>query len=177
MADLQAAKRYAQAAFQIAVANGTVGAWRIQLEDVAQVLTDSGAASILADGRLPVESRQAMLERTLTVSPLVMNLAKLLVAKGRSGEARAVASAFGRMADTADGIAHAQLTTAVQLEPGQVRAIEARLSTSMGVSVRAVATVDSAILGGLVVRVGDRLVDGSVRTRLKRLRRELEGAR
>lgn len=177
MADLQAAKRYAQAAFQIAVANGTVGTWRTELDDVAQVLTDSAAASVLADGRLPVESRQAMVERMLAVSPLVMNLAKLLVAKGRSGDARAVAAAFGRMADAADGIAHAQLTTAVQLEPEQVRAIEARLSTSMGVSVRAVATVDSAILGGLVVRVGDRLVDGSVRTRLKRLRRELEGAR
>jgi F-type H+-transporting ATPase subunit delta len=118
-----------------------------------------------------------MVERALAVSPLVMNLAKLLVAKGRSGDARAVALAFGRMADASEGIAHAQLTTAVQLGPEQLSAIEAQLSTSMGVSVRAVSTVDPAILGGLVVRVGDRLVDGSVRTRLKRLRRELQGAR
>jgi len=43
--------------------------------------------------------------------------------------------------------------------------------------VRATAVVDPGILGGVVVKVGDRLVDGSVRTRLKRLRRELEGAR
>jgi F-type H+-transporting ATPase subunit delta len=177
MADLQAAKRYAQAAFQIAVANGTVSTWRTELDDVAQVLAESTVASVFADGRLAVESRQAMVERSLAVSPMVMNLAKLLVAKGRSGDARAVALAFGRMADEAEGIAHAQVTTAVQLGPEQLSAIEAQLSTSMGVSVRAVATVDPAILGGLVVRVGDRLVDGSVRTRLKRLRRELEGAR
>lgn len=177
MADLQAAKRYAQAAFQIAVANGTVSTWRAELDDVAQVLAESTVASVLADGRLPVESRQAMVERTLAVSPMVMNLAKLLVAKGRSGEARAVAQAFGRMADEAEGIAHAQVTTAVQLGAEQLSAIESQLSTSLGMTVRAVSTVDPAILGGLVVRVGDRLVDGSVRTRLKRLRRELEGAR
>jgi F0F1-type ATP synthase delta subunit len=52
MADLQAAKRYAQAAFQIAVANGTVSTWRTELDDVAQVLTESAAASVFADGRL-----------------------------------------------------------------------------------------------------------------------------
>ena len=177
MADLQAAKRYAQAAFQIAAANGTVATWRTELDDVAQVLAESTVASVLADGRLSVESRQAMVERTLAVSPMVMNLAKLLVAKGRSGDARAVAQAFGRMADAAEGIAHAQVTTAVQLGPEQLSAIESQLSTSLGVTVHAVSTVDPAILGGLVVRVGDRLVDGSVRTRLKRLRRELEGAR
>jgi F-type H+-transporting ATPase subunit delta len=56
-------------------------------------------------------------------------------------------------------------------------AIQNQLSRELGKNVRATAVVDPGILGGVVVKVGDRLVDGSVRTRLKRLRRELEGAR
>ena len=65
----------------------------------------------------------------------------------------------------------------VELSADQLNAISARLSQSLGRQVRARAVVDTSIIGGVVVRVGDKLVDGSIRTRLKRLRRELEGAR
>jgi F-type H+-transporting ATPase subunit delta len=106
-----------------------------------------------------------------------LNLAKLLVQKGRSLDAGAVASAFTRMADENEGIAHAQVTTAVELSSDQLNAIASRLSSSLGKDVRATSVVDPGIIGGVVVKVGDRLVDGSVKSRLKRLRRELEGTR
>lgn len=177
MADLQAAKRYAQAAFQIASEQGAIAAWRAELNDVASVLSDSQAAGVIADGRVPLARRLEMVDRALDVSPLAKNLAKLLVQKGRSGEARAVSDAFGRMADEAEGIAHARVTTAVELTADQLAGIERRLGESLGKRVRAVGTVDPNIVGGVVVQVGDRLVDGSVRTQLQRLRRELEGVR
>ncbi|MGB4861102.1 MAG: F0F1 ATP synthase subunit delta [Tepidiformaceae bacterium] len=177
MAEVAAAKRYAQAAFDIARDNGTVATWRTELADVASVLSDSELAPVLADGKLPVESRIAMLERVLRVSPLVMNLAKLLVQKGRSLDARWVASAFERMADDHEGLAHAQVTTAVELSGAQLDDIATRLSTSLGKEVRATGLVDPSIVGGVVIKVGDKLVDGSVKTRLRRLRRELEGVR
>jgi len=177
MADLQAAKRYAQAAFGIARDAGAVASWRLQLDDVASVLSESGLAPVLADSRVPVDQRTGMVERVLDVDPMVLNLARLLVAKGRSGEARAVAEAFGRMADDHEGIAHAQVTTAVELAPAQLDAIARQIGAAVGKQVRATGSVDPGIVGGIVVRVGDKLVDGSVRTRLKQLRRELEGAR
>jgi F-type H+-transporting ATPase subunit delta len=177
MADLQAAKRYAQAAFGIARDAGTIATWRGQLNDVASVLSESGLAPALADSRVPVDQRAALVERVLDVEPMVLNLARLLVAKGRSGEARAVAEAFGRMADDHEGIAHAQVTTAVELAPAQLEAIAQQIGAAVGKQVRATGSVDPGIVGGIVVRVGDKLVDGSVRTRLKQLRRELEGAR
>jgi len=177
MADLQAAKRYAQAAFGIARDAGAVASWRLQLDDVASVLSESGLAPVLADSRVPVDQRTGMVERVLDVDPMVLNLARLLVAKGRSVEARAVAEAFGRMADDHEGIAHAQVTTAVELAPAQLDAIAQQIGAAVGKQVRATGSVDPGIVGGIVVRVGDKLVDGSVRTRLKQLRRELEGAR
>ena len=175
MADQQAAKRYAQAVFQIATATpgASLDQWRAELRDVAEVLTDSAAAGILANAKVLLPARYAMIERMLDVSPQALNLAKLLVAKGRSPEARAVADAFDRLADEHEGIAHASVTTAVTLSPEQLAGIEQQLSTSLGKRVRAIAQVDPAIIGGVVVRVGDKLVDGSIRSRLKRLRREL----
>ncbi|MEO8539557.1 MAG: F0F1 ATP synthase subunit delta [bacterium] len=177
MADVQAARRYAQAAFGIATDSGTIPLWRSELGDVASVLTESGIAASLSDTKVPLERRLALVGRVLDVSPLVLNFAKLLVSKGRASEARAVANAFERMADEHDGIAHASVTTAVELSPDQLSAIASQLSRQMGKDVRATGTVDPSIIGGVVVRVGDKLVDGSIRTRLKRLRTELEGAR
>lgn len=177
MAELRAARRYAQAAFQIALDAGTIDAWRSDVADIAEVLANSQLAPIFDDGRRPLAERLALVDRVLDVSPLAMNLARLLIQKGRSLDAGAVASSFNEMADEHEGIAHARVTTAVDLAPEQVRGIEQQLSTSLDKHVLAVADVDPSIIGGIIVRVGDRLVDGSVRTRLKQLRKELQGAR
>jgi F-type H+-transporting ATPase subunit delta len=177
MADVQAGKRYAQAAFAIARDANAVALWRSELDDIATVLAESGIAPVLADGKLPLEHRLALVDRALDISPMALNLARLLVQKGRSGEARAVANAFTRMADDHEGIAHAEVTTAVELSSAKLALLEKQLSEQIGKTVRATATVDPTIIGGVVVRVGDRMIDGSVRTRLKQLRRELEGAR
>jgi F-type H+-transporting ATPase subunit delta len=177
MADVQAGKRYAQAAFELALRTGDLARWRSDLDDVASVLAESGAAPILGDARVALDRRLAMVERMLDIQPLAVNLAKLLVAKGRAADARAVADAFNRIADEHEGIAHASITTAVPLAADQLAEMETRLGTALGKRVLATASVDPGILGGVVVRIGDRLVDGSVKTRLRRLRLNLEGAR
>ena len=149
MADEQAAKRYAQAVFQIATATPGVSLdqWRAELRDVAEVLTDSAAAPLLADGKILLPARYAMIERMLDVSPHALNLAKLLVTKGRSAEARAVSEAFNRLADEHEGIAYASVTTAVPLSAEQVTGIEQQLSASLGKRVRAVAASGLASSG------------------------------
>jgi F-type H+-transporting ATPase subunit delta len=177
MADEQAAKRYAQAALELGIENGDIETWRQDLEDLATVLSESDAANYFADTRVPIEDRLKSAERVLDVSPMSLNLARVLVSRGRSRIARQVANAFSRLADAHHGIEHAKVITAVELPGDRLRAIEARLSQSLGKSVRATSVVDPSIIGGILIRVGDSLVDGSVRTRLKRLRLELEGVR
>jgi F-type H+-transporting ATPase subunit delta len=177
MADYQAGKRYARAVFDIARDTGTIPQWRAELDDIATVLADSELAPVFADGRLAAERRQAIAERVLDVSPAAMNLAKLLIAKGRSPEARAVVQAFNRMADDHEGIAYADVTTAVPLTDAQVRTIAERLGEELNLRVNVEPSVDPSIVGGMVVRVGDRIIDGSLRTRLRELRRELVSAR
>jgi F-type H+-transporting ATPase subunit delta len=177
MADLAAARRYAQAAFDLAnETGGDLDSWRADLDDVATVLAESDAAPMLADARIPVERRLAAVERMLDVPPLALNVARLLVQKGRSLDARAVADAFGRMADEAQGIQHAVVTTAVELTPEQAATVRSRLGASLGATVKLTTVVEPRLVGGIVIRVGDRLVDGSVRARLRRLEKELSGA-
>ncbi|MDE2668791.1 MAG: ATP synthase F1 subunit delta [Chloroflexota bacterium] len=176
MADRQAAKRYAQAAFAIARDGDAIAQWRADLDDVAAVLTDSDAAGWFAAPRVAVAERQAAAERALEVGPLALNLARLLIAKGRTLEAREVADAFNRLADEHEGLAQAEITTAVPLQDDQVAAMEQRLGEALGKQITATAAVDSDIIGGVVLRIDDHLIDGSVRTRLRRLRQELSGA-
>ncbi|MXW26468.1 MAG: ATP synthase F1 subunit delta [Dehalococcoidia bacterium] len=176
MADRQAAKRYAQAAFAIARDGDAIAQWRADLDDVAAVLADSDAAAWFAAPRIPVADRQAAAERALEVGPLALNLARLLIAKGRTLEAREIADAFSRLADEHEGLAQAEITTAIPLGDDQVAAMEQRLGEALGKQITATAAVDSDIIGGVVLRIDDHLIDGSVRTRLRRLRRELSGA-
>jgi F-type H+-transporting ATPase subunit delta len=173
MAHQEAASRYAQAVFRIALQHGTIDQWRSDLDDIATVMSDSDSAAIFADDRRPLRDRYALVDRVLDVAPVARNLAKLLIQKSRSQGARAVANAFSALADEHAGIAKAEITTALPVTDAQRAGIEAQLSRSLGKTVTATTAVDPALIGGLIVRVGDQLIDGSVRTRLRLLRREL----
>lgn len=177
MANEGSARRYAQAAFEIALESNAIPAWRAGLADVAELLVDSAAASTLADSRLPLNQRLRVVDRALDGDPLVVNMAKVLVSHGRSLKARDVEKAFNDLADAHESIAHAEVTTAVELGAGELEAIEQKLSASTGRSVKATSTIDPSIIGGVVIKVGDRLLDASVRTRLRLMRRQLEGVR
>ena len=88
-----------------------------------------------------------------------------------------VAEALQELIDRAKGISHATVTSAVPLLPDDKRAVEQKLREITGGEVILDTEVDEGILGGLVVRIGDRLIDGSTRSRLIALKQRLEGAR
>lgn len=176
-ADFSAAKRYAQAAFDLATESGAnYATWRSDLADIASVLAESQLADWFADRNIAVETRLAAVERILDVQPLALNLAKLLVQRSRTRDARAISDAFNRLADTHEGIVDAQVTTAVPMDGDQSARIEQQIASAVGKRIRLTTAVDPAILGGVVIRVGDQLVDGSVSGRLKSLKKQLEGA-
>jgi F-type H+-transporting ATPase subunit delta len=171
-----AAKRYAQAAFEIARDRDSLEQWVADLALVAQVMADPQAMAILSSTKVALADRHRLLEGILEgIDPLVMNLAKLLVAKGRVGIASQVAEAYRDLVDEHSGVAHASVVTAVPLTEPERRAVEERLSRITGKKVVAHLEVEPEIVGGLVARVGDRLIDGSTRSRLLALKRNLAG--
>ena len=118
------------------------------------------------------------MERALAgVDPLVLNLARLLVRRRRTSLGSQIAEAFQELIDHAKGISHATVTSAVALSPDDKRAVDQKLREITGGEVILDTQVDEGILGGLVFRIGDHLIDGSTRSRLIALKQRLEGAR
>jgi F-type H+-transporting ATPase subunit delta len=168
-----APRRYAEAAFQLATRDGSIEQWRRELEQAA-VLTDGQLMDALANPALPLDQRLAAADRVLAdLSQSVRNLVLLLVRRHRIEQLPRVVAEFVRLDERRQGIIHATATSAAPLTDPEVKALTARLEQMTGGRIALSTDVDEALLGGLIVRVGDRLIDGSVRGRLERLRNQL----
>jgi len=172
-----AAKRYAEAAYLIAQQDGTQDAWSAGLSNMSSLFGDDQAQQIFESTRVSAADKLALVEKALAgVDPLVLNLARLLLRRGKTALAPQIAEAFQELVDQANGISHAMVTSAVPLSDEDLKAVERRLREITGGAVTVEMRVDESILGGLVVRIGDRLIDGSTMSRLRALKRQLTGA-
>ena len=105
--------------------------------------------------------------------PLVLNLLRLIVEKGRGGEVAQVADEFERMAAAEEGELSVEVTTAYELSDEEARTIVGQIEQRSGRKVEASRTVDPDLIGGVVLQVGSRRVDASIRGRLEQLGRDL----
>jgi F-type H+-transporting ATPase subunit delta len=172
------ARRYAEAAFELAAERHTVDAWTRDLQTIADFASEADVGRVLESGRVPAGEKLRLVTAALEphVSPLAMNLVKLLAARNKLHLAREIFDAFRERADDRRGVAHATVTTAVPLADDERQAIATRLSTLTGKRVDVTPVVDEAIIGGVVARIGDQLIDGSTRTKLIALKRRLAAA-
>jgi F-type H+-transporting ATPase subunit delta len=170
-----AARRYAEAAFEIALRDGTVETWRRDLDQAAEVIADPEIAEAVHNPALATALREEAIAKGLasSVSAPVLNLIMFMVRRGRIEELSRVAAEFRRLDDERNGVTHATATSASPLEASEIQALTTRLETMTGGKVELTVETDPSVLGGLIVRVGDRLIDGSVRGRLERLRSQL----
>ncbi len=168
-----APRRYAEAAFQLATRDDSIETWRREL-DLAAAQTDGQLMDVLANPALPLDERLDAANRVLAdLSQSVRNLVFLLVRRRRIEQLPRVVAEFIRLDERRQGITHATATSAAPLTDIERKALTARLEQMTGGRIALETDVDTGLLGGLVVRVGDRLIDGSVRGRLERLRNQL----
>lgn len=172
------ARRYAEAAFALGDESNALDRWSGDLLTIANFVDEPEVAGIVGSGRVPREEKLRLLDAGLKayVSPLAMNLVRLLEQRGKIALARDIQVTFQAMLDERRGVAHAVVTTAVPLVDDERAAIASKLSSMTGKQVDVTPVVDASIIGGIVARIGDQLVDGSTRSRLAALKRSLEGA-
>ncbi|MBI4299914.1 MAG: ATP synthase F1 subunit delta [Chloroflexi bacterium] len=176
MARIAAARRYAQAIFMIAKEQGELEAWQKDLAQLTEGTSAPEMQALLANPKLPTEEKVKHLRARLTgLAPLVLNLASLLVQKGRIGLVADIAQEYGALYDTERGIEHARVTTAVPIDAVEQDRIARGLAALTGRQVVLEVYVDPTIIGGFVARVGDRVLDGSTLSQLQALRRSLVG--
>lgn len=171
--------RYASALFDLASEQGAVTAVESDLDKLGEALTASPDLSALI--RNPKVSRddtaKAMdaVAGLLGLSPLTKNFIGVLAANRRLGALPEIVRAFAAIAAAQRGEVTAEVISAHALTDDQVAQLAQKLKAREGKEVKIKASVDSGILGGLVVRIGSRQIDSSIRTRLNTLAHAMKG--
>ena len=171
-------KRYAQAIFEIALERKELDKWQSDLGKIAKLSEDTAFIIVLESPKFRLEDKVKVLaERLGDISPLALNLASLLIAKGRFSMAHDTAEEYQRLLDSYHGIEQAEVITAIPLTDADTQNLVKRLSELTGKKIVLKPEVNPNLIGGVVVRIGGKLIDGSTRSKLTDLQRELAGAR
>jgi F-type H+-transporting ATPase subunit delta len=171
--------RYASALFDLASEAGNVTAVESDLEKLAAALAESDELRALI--RNPEVSRAALgrvlagLGEPLKLDGLTRNFLGVLAENRRAGELPAVIRAFQAIAAAQRGEVTADVATAHPLAADQLSALEQKLRAREGRTVKVRTHVDPELLGGIVVTIGSRRLDNSIRTRLNSLAQAMKG--
>lgn len=171
------AKRYARALFEIAQQQGVIAEVEQQLELVAAATAgDAEIRRFLAFPNIDVTKKVELIKSAISekVSALVLHTIELLISRGRQEAIGDVYEAYTKIAGEALGQAHAVVYTAKQLSAEELAKVEATFSEIAGKKIKAEQFVEPALLGGVQVRIGDRLYDGSLSGKLARLEQSLK---
>lgn len=167
---------YGQALLEVAKAEGLLDLVEDELFRVARVFEGSDELRTkLADEQIPAGRREAIVEDLLGeagATTVTRSLVSFVVAAGRARQLPAVVDTFVRLASAERQHVVAEVRSAVPLDGERRERLAAALSAATGSQVEVKVTVDPTVVGGLVARIGDRVIDGTIRSRLE----ELKGA-
>ena len=171
--------RYATALFDLAREEKAIDAVSESLKTLKATLAESAELRQLTNS--PLVSRDqatravAAIASTLSLDPLTAKFLGVLAQNRRLGQLGAVIRAYGRLAARHRGETTAEVTSAHALTPTQVDDLQAKLKTQLGRNVAVDLTVDPSILGGLIVKIGSRQIDSSIRSKLNTLAIAMKG--
>jgi len=167
---------YATALFEVAQGEKDLGRVEDELFTVAnRVRSNDALRDALTDQSLPVDLRQGIVEDLLggRASPTTTNLVSMIVGAGRAKDLPAIIEKFLEKAAGSRSETLAEVTSAIPLEGDQQDRLAEALSRRFKRRVSLKVTIDPSIQGGLIVRTGDTVIDGSVRSRLEQLKNSL----
>jgi F-type H+-transporting ATPase subunit delta len=169
------ARRYAQALFLIAEENGDQDQWLADLEVLASSSRNPDFIAFIDSPKIENVKKIEVLKEAFSksISDLALNLVSLLATRNYVASLSSIADAFQELVDSEKGVERAEIVSAVKLTDGQEKGVVDKLTQMVGKELSVTTFVDESILGGYLARVGDRLLDGSVKTQLEDLRREL----
>lgn len=178
MSDAGVGRVYAQALFDAARDAGRVEQVRRDLGEFANaVAANAPLAGVFVNPQTPTLAKHRIVAQLAgDAEKLVRNLLLLLIDKGRFEALGEIRTELEDLAAAEAEVVEIQVTSAVDLPAEAEQALRDKLEKGLGRTVALVKTIDPEVIGGLVLRVGDRIVDASVRARIRQLRRQLETA-
>ena len=177
MAELSTiARPYAEALFETARASDEgLDRWRAIVDDLATAVSHPQVAQIIGDPKLTDEQVVQLLSG-LMKEPLplaAINFLKVLIANQRLAALPEVATQFRQLKNEAEGVAECLIETAFPLADNQVDDLVAALARRFGARLKPTVQVNSALIGGVRVAIGDHVLDSSVRARLNQMQQAL----
>lgn len=176
MKDTSVAGRYAQALFIVTEKRAETDRALVDLLAVATMVTaGSSVGAKLASPLVLLSDKRKVVRAALDgkALPAVAVFLDLLLRKKRLGEFAEIARQFEALVEKKQGIRRVQVSSAVALLPAELDRLQRAIEQRLGGTVRLTTTLDPDLIGGVVVRVGDRLFDGSIENQLERVSREL----
>jgi F-type H+-transporting ATPase subunit delta len=172
------AMRYGQAVFEIAAQHENFNTWRDNMETLVRMVQDRDVLFFLENPRVSIGKKREVLEPKLKgVNPLAVNLLYLLVERGGLPMMPDIFADYQRRLDDLHGVAHAKVTAAIPLTETETAEIRQKLGAMFGKQIDVTTQINPSLLGGVVARVGDKVIDGSLSRRLENLKREINQAR
>lgn len=173
-----AARRYAQAAFELAREGRALEEWERDLRALAKVMAMPELREVIEHPAVPYAEKAKVLRRAAgeRIAAEPISLVLLMVRRGRPSAVAAMIERFEDLVRRERGIARAEVRTALPLDDQQRSEVVERLGELTAKRIEVSETVDESLIGGISVRIGDILYDASVRARLERLRARLTAA-
>jgi F-type H+-transporting ATPase subunit delta len=174
--DTTVAARYARALFIVTEKRRETAATLPQMKGMLEVLEPgSRVGGYLASPGLRLSDKRAALKQTLgkVVLPIVAVFVDLLLRKKRLREFAGVVQEFEALVEKQQGIQRAEVVSAVPLGSAETQRLHAMLEQRTGKKIQLSASIDADLLGGALVRIGDHVIDRSVRTMLDRVGQQL----
>ena len=173
-----AAKRYVQALTDIAQESNTFDAWQRDLDTLAAVVSDSEVLSFLESPSVQEAQKLSAVDTVLKdAQPEGHNLFRMMIERRRLRLLPEISELFSEEVLASKGIVMVDVTTADALDDAGEQLVRERLKGIVGKDVELRLHTDANIIGGIVARIGDQVIDGSVLNQLRRLRASLNAVR
>jgi F-type H+-transporting ATPase subunit delta len=175
-----AGQRYAQSLFELTIENGSLTKVEADLKSLKAMAADSADLRRLIVS--PAFSAEDKAKGLIAVAqkagfqPLTVKFLGLVASNGRAGDLLGAITAFSELSAQHRGVVTAEVISATALSPAQLKGVQTALAQALGKTPEVSTRVDSSLLGGLKVRVGSRLFDASLRSKLDSLKFALKRA-
>lgn len=173
------AKRYARALFEVASENQTIDTTENELNQITELIAqDADFKAILTHPKITAAEKNQMLKTLFEgkVADTTLNFLTLVIERGREESFSAIAQNFTDLANEARGYADAIVTTAKPLTDEEAQKVAAQFGDQLNKKLRVTTKVDPTIIGGMIVRIGDRMYDGSIKGKLARFTQQIKQA-
>jgi F-type H+-transporting ATPase subunit delta len=172
------AEVYARSLFEVAEENGDLDVVHEQLGQFADAVSDNRQLAVfLFSPYFSTQEKKDGLNRAVeNADPIVMNFLQALIERHRMPAIFRIRARFGELWDDAKRLLPVEVTSAIALDPATVESIGRRIGEQTDREVQLTSTVDPDILGGIVLRVGNFILDASIRNRLNQLRKQVAQA-